>query len=268
MDGRAHFILYVSDSARSAAFYAHVLDAAPRLDVPGMTEFLLPGGAILGLMPELGIRRLLGDRLPDPAGGRGIPRCEIYLVLDEPAQYHTRAIEAGGVELSPLFPRDWGDDAAYCLDPDGHVIAFACGSIEELPVDAEVEAFLAEAGLDASDLRTAPGLHLLGVRDSGRLVAVAGIEAHPPVGLLRSVAVRPSRRNTGLGRRLVMQAERWSLAHGIESLFLLTTTAAGFFGRLGYEEILRSEAPSAIAGTSQFAGLCPSSSTFMRRQIA
>jgi hypothetical protein len=29
------------------------------------------------------------------------------------------------VELSPLAERSWGDQAAYCLDPDSHVIAFA-----------------------------------------------------------------------------------------------------------------------------------------------
>ena len=28
-------------------------------------------------------------------------------------------------ELSPLAPRDWGDEAAYFADPDGVVIAVA-----------------------------------------------------------------------------------------------------------------------------------------------
>ncbi|MCB0009465.1 MAG: VOC family protein, partial [Anaerolineales bacterium] len=62
-----HLILYTADQAASAAFYAKVLGLAPRLDVPGMTEFALPGGAVLGLMPIAGIRRLLGAALPDPA---------------------------------------------------------------------------------------------------------------------------------------------------------------------------------------------------------
>lgn len=34
-------------------------------------------------------------------------------------------IAAGATELSPLSMRDWGDLAAYSLDPDGHVVAFA-----------------------------------------------------------------------------------------------------------------------------------------------
>ena len=51
------FILYVADQSRSARFYAELLGLAPSLDVPGMTEFTLPGGCKLGLMPEAGIAR-------------------------------------------------------------------------------------------------------------------------------------------------------------------------------------------------------------------
>ena len=122
---KAHLILYVKDQSRSRAFYVRVLDREPTLDVPGMTEFALGEDAILGLMPEAGIRRLLGDRLPDPAGARGVPRVELYLRVPTPAAFHGRALAAGATELSPLLARDWGAMVAYCLDPDGHVLAFA-----------------------------------------------------------------------------------------------------------------------------------------------
>ena len=121
----AHLILYVADQRRSAAFYSAALAMEPTLDVPGMTEFALGDGAVLGLMPEQGIRRLLGERLPDPAGARGAPRAELYLVVGDPQEHHRRALEAGAVEMSPLKPRDWGHRVAYSLDPDGHVLAFA-----------------------------------------------------------------------------------------------------------------------------------------------
>jgi catechol 2,3-dioxygenase-like lactoylglutathione lyase family enzyme len=125
MSSAAHFILYVAEQTRSAAFYTTVLATEPRLDVPGMSEFLLPGGAILGIMPESGIRELLGQALPDPSLGRGIPRAELYLLVDDPNAFHQRAIACGALELSPLRYRDWGHAAAYALDPDGHVLAFA-----------------------------------------------------------------------------------------------------------------------------------------------
>ena len=125
MSNAAHFILYVADQTRSAAFYTTVLATEPRLNVPGMSEFLLPGGAILGLMPESDIRKLLGQALPDPGLGRGIPRAELYLLVGDPNAFHQRALDCGAMELSPLRYRDWGHSAAYALDLDGHVLAFA-----------------------------------------------------------------------------------------------------------------------------------------------
>jgi uncharacterized glyoxalase superfamily protein PhnB len=76
-------------------------------------------------MPESGITALLGPELPDPGRASGTPRSEVYLVVDDAAAHHARALAAGARELSPLLPRDWGDDVAYCLDPDAHVVAFA-----------------------------------------------------------------------------------------------------------------------------------------------
>ncbi|MBM3317200.1 MAG: glyoxalase [Candidatus Eisenbacteria bacterium] len=122
---RANIILYVSDQDSSARFYENVLLQRPTLDVPGMTEFPLNDETTLGLMPAAGIRRLLGERLPDPDAARGIPRAEVYLMVDDPASFHRRALAQGARELSPPSLRDWGHEAAYSLDPDGHVLAFA-----------------------------------------------------------------------------------------------------------------------------------------------
>ncbi len=124
------FILYVSDQQTAARFYSQVLALAPSLDVPGMTEFTLGPGVVLGLMPAAGIRRLLGEKLRDPEDAKGVPRAELYLVVDDPEAYHRRALEAGATEFSPFQTRDWGDDAAYCADPDGYVLAFARRALE------------------------------------------------------------------------------------------------------------------------------------------
>ncbi len=122
---KTHLIFYVQDQARSTDFYAAVLASTPSLNVPGMTEFVLSDGCVLGLMPIAGINRLLGDRIKDPSLALGIPRAEIYLYVPDPTAYMERAKSAGATELSPLESRDWGDAAGYCADPDGHVIAFA-----------------------------------------------------------------------------------------------------------------------------------------------
>jgi catechol 2,3-dioxygenase-like lactoylglutathione lyase family enzyme len=122
---KAHFIFYVRDQPRSSDFYRNVLDHNPALEAEGMTEFILNDGTVLGLMPEMGIKRLLGDAICDPALGPGIPRAELYLIVEEPQLFYQRALAIGAKSLSPLQLRNWGDTVAYCEDPDGHILAFA-----------------------------------------------------------------------------------------------------------------------------------------------
>ncbi len=116
----AHFILFVSDPARSVAFYREVLGYPPRLDVPGMAEFSLSEECVLGLMPIRGVERLL----PGLEIGWGA-RSEIYLHVPDPEVSVGRAVAAGGTLLSGVELRNWGAQVGYALDPDGHVIAFA-----------------------------------------------------------------------------------------------------------------------------------------------
>jgi predicted enzyme related to lactoylglutathione lyase len=122
---RTMFILYVADQERSTAFYAGVLERTAVLHVPGMTEFLLNDGCKLGLMPDPGIARIVSGPLPHPSKGTGIPRCELYLMVDDVEVALARAIAAGAQLVSPAMQRDWGHLVAYAADADGHVIAFA-----------------------------------------------------------------------------------------------------------------------------------------------
>ena len=121
----AHTILYVKDQSKSRDFYKFVLGLDPILDVHGMTEFQLSENHILGLMPEAGIKRLLGDKIPDPALGAGIPRAELYIRVKAPEIPFKKAIELGAKELSAIANRPWGHKAGYVLDFDGHILAFA-----------------------------------------------------------------------------------------------------------------------------------------------
>lgn len=119
---KAHMILYVRDQAKSSAFYRQALGLTPTLEVEGMTEFNLNDGMVLGLMPETGVKRLLGDAINDLALGA---RAELYLLVEEPQIYFQRALDAGAKTLNPLAVRDWGDTVAYCEDLDGYILAFA-----------------------------------------------------------------------------------------------------------------------------------------------
>lgn len=122
---RAHFILFVSDQSASTRFYADVLGCPPSLEVPGMSEIDLGGGAVLGLMPLAGIRRLLGPGLLSPQAQTAAPRCELYLVVDDVQRRHADALRAGALEVSAPATRDWGHVVGYWLDLDRHLVALA-----------------------------------------------------------------------------------------------------------------------------------------------
>ncbi|NQT62545.1 MAG: glyoxalase [Candidatus Marinimicrobia bacterium] len=117
-------ILYVSNQEASRIFYESVFQIPPILDVPGMTEFRMEGGFILGLMSIEGIKRLLGKDV-FPKTDEGNPRVELYLRVGNAQHFLDRAIQNGAELLLKVSMQDWGDRVGYCLDPDRHVLAFA-----------------------------------------------------------------------------------------------------------------------------------------------
>ncbi|MBB6217992.1 putative enzyme related to lactoylglutathione lyase [Anaerosolibacter carboniphilus] len=119
------FIIYAEDQDKSKAFYQKVLESRPTLDVPGMTEFKLNEYAVLGIMPEEGIYRVLEGKIPHPNEASKKPRCEIYIYVDDPDKYLDRLVEAGGTYISEGKIRSWGDCVSYGSDLDGHILAFA-----------------------------------------------------------------------------------------------------------------------------------------------
>ncbi len=118
-------ILFVSDQDVSSDFYEKILRKKPELRVQGMTEFLLAENFKLGLMPNTGIAKILGNKTPHPSEGNGIPRCELYLYVNDLHEEFDNAMKIGAKLISPVEERNWGDKVCYFTDPDGHIIAFA-----------------------------------------------------------------------------------------------------------------------------------------------
>ncbi len=144
--------------------------------------------------------------------------------------------------------------------------------IQQLATDTpecftEVRQLLSACELPTADIFPSSSLLLFGIRSSAKLVGMVGLEVYGPVALLRSLAISPTHRKHGLGKSLVDFAEAHAASLGVDSLYLLTTTANDFFSRLGYSPVSRDEAPSSIKSTSQFSGLCPVSSGFMCKQL-
>lgn len=118
-------IIYVENQEKARDFYKQVLAMEPLMDVPGMTEFKLDKNVLLGIMPNEGIARILEGKVKSLGKSAAVPKCELYLPVDDPDEYYHRLIKAGGTGIVEGKARPWGDYTAYGMDPDGNLIAFA-----------------------------------------------------------------------------------------------------------------------------------------------
>ncbi|MEZ0538363.1 arsenic resistance N-acetyltransferase ArsN2 [Fibrella arboris] len=103
--------------------------------------------------------------------------------------------------------------------------------------------------------------------DKGTLAGAAGVAVYGTTGLVRSVAVSPAYRDHQIGRQLINAVEKLATDQNLTNLYLITTTADGYFARLGFERVDRSNVPDAIAQTRQFSELCPASSIVMKKEV-
>jgi N-acetylglutamate synthase-like GNAT family acetyltransferase len=119
-------------------------------------------------------------------------------------------------------------------------------------------------GLPSGDVGD-PGVRMFAFRDGEAAVGYAGLEVYGEDALLRSVVVDPAHRRARLGRAIVEATLAEARRLGATRAFLLTTSAKGYFERLGFATIDRASAPEAILATRQAAGLCPSSAVLMAK---
>jgi amino-acid N-acetyltransferase len=99
--------------------------------------------------------------------------------------------------------------------------------------------------------------------DHDQVIGSAALELYGPAALLRSVAVDREHRGQGLGQRLTRAALELGSARGVSNVYLLTETARGFFGRLGFQRIPREQAEPAVGESAEFKGACPATATCM-----
>ncbi len=123
-------------------------------------------------------------------------------------------------------------------------------------------ALLAEAKLPLEGVAEHLGAFLV-VADGAEVLATAGVELYGRQALLRSVAVTPALRGTGLGGTMIEAALDLARDRGADAVTLLTTTAAGYFTRFGFEPIDQASAPAPVRQSTQFNGICPASAVAM-----
>jgi amino-acid N-acetyltransferase len=95
------------------------------------------------------------------------------------------------------------------------------------------------------------------------LIGTAGLERYGDTALLRSVAVASTERGHRLGKALVQQVLAYAASLEVRQVVLLTTTAADFFLRFGFQPISRAEFPMTAQASVEFQEVCLATATGM-----
>ena len=129
-----------------------------------------------------------------------------------------------------------------------------------------VERLIADAQLPLAGARKAFETGFVADEDT-RIVGAAAMERFADGALLRSVVVDPSVRGQSLGQRLTIAAIEEARRLTLPALYLLTTTAAGFFPRLGFVPIIRDGVPPSVQQSIEFRSACPASAVVMELRL-
>jgi amino-acid N-acetyltransferase len=97
----------------------------------------------------------------------------------------------------------------------------------------------------------------------GRLVGMIGLETYGAFGLLRSAAVDDAAQRHGVGRALVGRLLEDAAARRLTAIYLLTTTAEGYFQKFGFRPTTRDAVPESVRRSVEFTVACPASATVM-----
>jgi amino-acid N-acetyltransferase len=100
------------------------------------------------------------------------------------------------------------------------------------------------------------------------LIGTAALEHYGDTALLRSVAVASTERGHHLGQALVQQVLAYAASLDVRQVVLLTTTAANFFLRFGFQPISRAEFPLTAQASLEFQEACSATATGMSLILA
>lgn len=157
-------------------------------------------------------------------------------------------------EAIPIVPESYVPES---------VVTYAMASDEDVDT---IVTLLKTNNLPISDLGTGQRMFLV-ARYKNITVGCVAVELYGDSGLLRSLAVNTDFQGKGIGQKLVAEAENWSRDNGLKNLYLLTTTAAAFFPKIGWSNSERNAVPDSILQSSEFASVCPTTAICMIKKL-
>ena len=133
-----------------------------------------------------------------------------------------------------------------------------------------IENLLVASGLPTAGVADAlDGFLVAETGGAKEIVGVVGLEVCcSEYALLRSTAVDPTWRGTGLGKRLVERAIAEAESRGMKAMYLLTTTAERYFPSFGFVKTTREAVPHEVKQSVEFREACPATATVMALDLA
>lgn len=147
-------------------------------------------------------------------------------------------------------------------------LRFRHATVEDLPSAVALLRSRDLPVLGFADLVRAHPTHVLIAELNDAVVGCAALEVCDQAALLRSVAVARDLATLGVGTRLVTDMLTVARHASLQAVYLLTTTAEGWFPRFGFQPVARTDVPASIASTIEFTKACPSSATAMMVSLA
>jgi len=106
------------------------------------------------------------------------------------------------------------------------------------------------------------------IKKDDHVLGSGALEFYGSDALLRSVVVAEESKGEGYGSRIIEHLEQEAAQRGVGTLWLLTETAEGFFGKRGYQAVERNVIVNAgILDSSEFKHLCASTAVCMKKDV-
>jgi len=188
-----------------------------------------------------------------------------------------RQIEIREKNGSKELIADWDPDKSFSelvISASIEAVKPASFELSELSLLHEIaqpdwdaaQELLETSRLPVSDLAEAP-VRLYGILHEKKLIAVSGLEIYGTEAILRSVAILPAYRSTGLGSALLAATEAKARELDLTDLYLLTTTAEKFFRKHDYLHFERNACSEAIRLSQEFSNICPSTAICLHKYL-
>jgi arsenate reductase len=139
---------------------------------------------------------------------------------------------------------------------------------EKIEPDEKLFAALAAEQLPTADLNNAGRIFYRYFSLTGELQGFGGFEPLGAHALLRSIVVPGHARGSGVGRTIVALLLRRAFDAGARTAYVLSRSAEPFFGKMGFEPVVRECAPPEILETKQACEICPADTTLLMKPIA